>query len=84
MQAAADRASIKSVQVKGPSSGWTDLSNIWGAEWETGQQPSSYPMDISITQDDNQQVVPQSSVLDQNTDRHEARQDDVIIFVQNC
>ena len=28
------------------------------AEWETGSQPSSYPIDISITQDDNQQVRP--------------------------
>ncbi|KAK9852113.1 hypothetical protein WJX84_000033 [Apatococcus fuscideae] len=57
IKSAADRAAIKSVQLKGPSSSWVDLNNIWGAEWETGSQPSSYPLDISITQDDNQQVT---------------------------
>ncbi len=57
MQNAAGRAGIKGVSLRGSgSSGWTELSNDWGARWETGQQPGSSPFDMQITQDDGQVV----------------------------
>ena len=46
---------VKSVQVKGPSSGWKGLSNIFGAEWETGTQPD-LPIDLHITADSGSEV----------------------------
>ena len=39
LQDAADRGAVQSVQVKGPSSSWQDLDNVWGASWEAGQVP---------------------------------------------
>lgn len=46
---------VKSVQVKGPNSSWKGLQNIFGAEWETGQQPS-LPIDLHITADSGSEV----------------------------
>ena len=46
---------VKAVQVKGPSSGWQGLSNTFGAEWETGQQPN-LPIDLHITADSGAEV----------------------------
>lgn len=50
LQDAANRGSIQSVQVKGPSTGWQDLNNVWGASWETGQVPEG-PLDLHIYDD---------------------------------
>jgi hypothetical protein len=50
LQDAANRGSIQSVQVKGPSTGWQDLNNAWGASWETGQVPEG-PLDLHIYDD---------------------------------
>ena len=46
---------VKAVQVKGPNSGWQDLSNTFGAEWETGQQPG-LPIDLHVTSDSGSEV----------------------------
>jgi len=50
LQDAANRGSVQSVQVKGPTTGWQDLSNVWGASWETGQVPEG-PLDVHIYDD---------------------------------
>ena len=47
------------MQVKGPSSGWQGLSNTFGAEWETGQQPN-LPIDLHITADSGAEVCTNS------------------------
>ena len=41
---------MQSVQVKGPSTSWQDLDNVWGASWETGQVPAG-PLDLHIYDD---------------------------------
>ncbi|KAK9837793.1 hypothetical protein WJX74_005149 [Apatococcus lobatus] len=64
---AAGRAAIKGVSLRGSGSGsWTELNNDWGARWETGQQPSGYPFDMMITQDDGQ-VVTCNGCMDKGT-----------------
>ena len=45
---------VKSVQVKGPNSGWTGLNNLFGAEWETGHQPEL--PNLHVTADNGQEV----------------------------
>ena len=50
VQDAADRGAVQSVQVKGPSTSWQDLDNVWGASWETGQVPEG-PLDLHIYDD---------------------------------
>ncbi len=58
LQNAAGRAAIKGVSLRGSSSGsWTQLTNDWGARWETGQQPYGSPFDMQVTQDDGQVVT---------------------------
>jgi Expansin C-terminal domain len=47
---------ISSVQLRGSGdSSWTDLVNIWGAEWEASQTPTP-PMDIHITEEGGAEV----------------------------
>ena len=46
---------VRSVQVKGPNSGWTGLKNIWGAAWEIARQPQ-LPLDLHVTADSGQEV----------------------------
>lgn len=46
---------VKTVQVKGPNSGWQGLSNTFGAEWELPNQPS-LPIDLHIISDSGQEV----------------------------
>ncbi|KAK9850628.1 hypothetical protein WJX84_001010 [Apatococcus fuscideae] len=54
---AAGRAAIKGVALRGSgSSSWTDLTNDWGARFETGNQPYGAPFDLQVTQDDGQVV----------------------------
>lgn len=43
------------MQVKGPSTGWTGLTNLYGAEWELNNQPS-LPLDLHITADSGAEV----------------------------
>ena len=50
LQDAADRGAVQSVQVKGPSTSWQDLNNVWGASWETGHVPEG-PLDLHIYDD---------------------------------
>ncbi len=50
MQDAANRGSIKTVQIKGPNTDWQTLNNVWGASWETGQVPPT-PLDFRIQDD---------------------------------
>lgn len=50
MQDAANRGSVKTVQIKGPNSSWQTLNNVWGASWETGQVPQT-PLDFRIQDD---------------------------------
>lgn len=50
MQDAANRGSIKTVQIKGPNTNWQTLNNVWGASWETGQVPQT-PLDFRIQDD---------------------------------
>ena len=45
LQDAADRGAVQSVQVKGPSTSWQDLDNVWGASWEASQVPEG-PLDL--------------------------------------
>ena len=51
---------VRSVQVKGPNSGWTGLNNIWGAAWEIARQPQ-LPLDLHVTADSGQEVQALSS-----------------------
>ena len=46
---------VKTVQVKGPNSGWEGLSNTFGAEWEIPNQPS-LPIDLHVISDSGQEV----------------------------
>ena len=50
VQDAANRGSVQSVQVKGPSTEWQELNNVWGASWETGEVPEG-PLDLHIYDD---------------------------------
>ena len=43
VQDAANRGSVKNVQIKGSNSNWQTLNNVWGASWETGQVPGHAP-----------------------------------------
>ena len=45
---------VRSVQVKGPNSGWTGLKNIWGGAWEIANQPQ-LPLDLHVTADSGQE-----------------------------
>ncbi|DBA91941.1 TPA: expansin [Trebouxia sp. C0005] len=47
---------VKTVQVKGPNSGWQGLSNTFGAEWELPNQPS-LPIDLHIISDSGQEIT---------------------------
>ena len=51
---------VRSVQVKGPNSGWTGLKNIWGGAWEIANQPQ-LPLDLHVTADSGQEVLALSS-----------------------
>ena len=51
---------VRSVQVKGPDSGWTGLKNVWGAAWEIARQPQ-LPLDLHVTADSGQEVQALSS-----------------------
>ncbi|KAL0054873.1 hypothetical protein WJX82_003597 [Trebouxia sp. C0006] len=46
---------VKTVQVKGPNSGWEGLSNTFGAEWEIPNQPS-LPIDLHVISDSGQEA----------------------------
>ena len=57
VQNAAGRAAIKGVSLRGTgSSSWRELSNDWGARWETSSQPGFAPFDMQVSQDDGQVV----------------------------
>ncbi|KAL3133546.1 expansin [Trebouxia sp. C0009 RCD-2024] len=47
---------VRSVQVKGPNSGWTGLTNLYGAAWEIAQQPQ-LPIDLHVTADSGQEIT---------------------------
>jgi hypothetical protein len=49
-QDAAMRGSIRLVQVKGADSGWESMVNVWGASWESTDQPKP-PLDFRIQDD---------------------------------
>ncbi|CAK0756698.1 hypothetical protein CVIRNUC_002477 [Coccomyxa viridis] len=61
---AANRGSVKNVQIKGSNSNWQTLNNVWGASWETGQVPAT-PLDFRI-QDDQGIDVTAYSVIKSN------------------
>lgn len=46
---------VRSVQVKGPNSGWTGLKNLYGAAWEIPRQPQM-PLALHVTADSGQEV----------------------------
>ena len=54
-QDAANRGSIKTVQVKGPNSSWQSMNNVWGASWEMTSVPQP-PLDIRIQDDTGTEV----------------------------
>lgn len=55
MQSAAVRGSIKTVQVRGPNTGWISLTNVWGASWEVSSVPQP-PLDFRIQDDSGTDV----------------------------
>ena len=57
VQDAANRGSVKNVQIKGSNSNWQTLNNVWGASWETGQVPAT-PLDFRIQDDQGIDVPP--------------------------
>ena len=57
VQDAANRGSVKNVQIKGSNSNWQTLNNVWGASWETGQVPAT-PLDFRIQDDQGIDVGP--------------------------
>ncbi|KAK9839053.1 hypothetical protein WJX74_008497 [Apatococcus lobatus] len=62
VQEVADRGAITNVEVRGPGGSWMQLNNKYGAAWEVDNSPSSYPLDLRITQDDGQQVTSYSAL----------------------
>ena len=66
MQTNGGSGGVRSVQVKGPNSGWTGLKNIFGAAWEIPQQPQ-LPLDLHVTADSGQEVQSLSSDADKDT-----------------
>lgn len=56
VQDAANRGSIKTVQVKGPASSWQSMNNVWGASWEMTSVPKP-PLDIRIQDDTGTEVA---------------------------
>ena len=69
VQDAANRGSVKNVQVKGSNSNWETLNNVWGASWETGQVPAT-PLDFRIQ--DDQGVDVGHPLLSKAVTMHEA------------
>ena len=55
LQTVGNSGAIKTVQVKGPSSSWLGLNNIWGATWELAKQPT-LPIDLHVMADNGQEV----------------------------
>eukprot|EP00884_Botryococcus_braunii_P022964 jgi/Botrbrau1/9351/Bobra.354_2s0009.1 len=47
---------IKTVQVKGPNTGWQGMTNIWGAAWELNNCPQT-PIDVRLVASDGQEVT---------------------------
>ena len=63
LQDAANRGSVKTVQIKGPNTDWQTLNNVWGASWETGQVPET-PLDFRIQDDMGVDVSLRSHLCD--------------------
>lgn len=55
LQEVAALGTVKTVQIKGPNSGWQGMNNIWGAMWEATSQPS-LPIDLRIQAQDGTEV----------------------------